>query len=75
MSQSLLQALIEVGFGALCFGGDYLTAFHRHAQPVARRNDQARFGSLQLTDRQMGMGRAAERTDEVGSGMRREGSL
>src|SRR5262249_39025885 len=33
---------------------------HRHAQQMARRNDQARRRSLQLADRQMGMGRTAK---------------
>jgi hypothetical protein len=33
---------------------------HRDAQSVARRNDQTRCRPLQLADRQMGMGRAAE---------------
>ena len=46
---------------------------HRDAQSVAGRDDQARCCPLQLADRQMGMGRAAERTEDVESGVRREG--
>jgi hypothetical protein len=64
----LLQFIIVAAFGALCFGGGYLTAF------IVTRNhwrdeDQAWRRPLQLADRQMGMGRAAERTDDVGSAM------
>jgi hypothetical protein len=58
----LLQSIIVVGFGALCFGVGYLTA-DRHAQPLARRNDQALFRPLQLVHRQMGMGRTTERIE------------
>src|SRR6516164_7651321 len=43
--------------------------FHCYAQPLARRYDQARPRPLQLAHWQMGMGRAAERTDGVGSAM------
>ena len=61
----LLQFIIVVAFGALCFGCGCLTAFI-----VTRnhwRDDQAWPRPLQLAHRQMEMGRAAERTDEVGS--------
>jgi hypothetical protein len=47
---------------------------HRNAQQTARRNDQTRCRPLQLADRQMGMGRAAERTEDVESGVRCDGS-
>ena len=62
MSQLLLQVLIVVGFGALCFGFGYLTAFfvtrnRWRDEMITRRRP------LQLADRQMGMGRAAERSE------------
>ena len=60
-----LQVGLVVAFGALCFGCGCLTAFI-----VTRnhwRDDQAWPRPLQLAHRQMEMGRAAERTDEVGS--------
>jgi len=65
MNQLPLQVVIVVAFGALCFGGGYLTAFI-----VTRnhwRDDQTWPRPPQLAHRQMEMGRAAERTDEVGS--------
>src|SRR6516164_7995222 len=39
---------------------------HRDPQSVARRNDQAWRRPLPLADRQMGLGEAAERADDVG---------
>ena len=59
----LLQFIIVAAFGALCFGCGYLIAF------VVARNRwrdemiKARCRRLQLADRQMGMGRVAERIE------------
>jgi hypothetical protein len=59
MMSEQLQFIIVVVFGALCFGGGYLTAFI-----VTRnkwRDEMVKRGvALQLGDRQMGMGRAAK---------------
>ena len=56
-----LQFIIVVGFGALCFGCGYLTAFivtrNKWRDEMIKRG-VARYN---LADRQMGMGRAAER--------------
>jgi hypothetical protein len=60
MSQLLLPALIVVAFGAV-LRLRLPRCFHRDAQELARRNDQAQRRPLQLADRQMGMGGAAER--------------
>src|SRR5262249_34376493 len=46
---------------------------HRDAQQMARRNDQARRRSLQLANRQMGMGRASQRTEILNEPARRIG--
>ena len=68
MRELLLQFGIVVAFGAFCFGCGYFIAFI-----VTRnkwRDEMIKRGvALQLADRQMGMGRAAERTDDVGSTM------
>jgi hypothetical protein len=61
MSEQLQQFIIVAAFGGLCFGCGYLIAY------VVTRNKwrdemiKARRRPLQLDDRQMGMGRAAER--------------
>jgi len=64
MSQLLLQVVLVVVFAALCFGCGYLTAF------IVTRNQWRdemikRHRPLQLAHRQMGMGRAAERTHDL----------
>jgi hypothetical protein len=63
-----VQFIIVVAFGALCFGCGYLVAFivtrNKWRDEMIRRG-AARF----ITDRQMGMGRAAKETEGVGSSM------
>jgi len=75
MSELLRQVLIDCG----CVRRGLLRlriphGLHRHTQPLARRNDQARYRPLQLADWQMGMGRAVERTEYVEGAVRRGGS-
>ena len=68
MSDEVLQFIIVVGFGALCFGCGCLTAFI--VTRTKFRNEMIKRGrSLQSADRQMGMGRAAKATEDVGSAM------
>jgi hypothetical protein len=51
-------------FGSRVMGWPWLPdRLLRHTQWLARRNDQAPCRPLQLADRQMGMGRAAERSE------------
>jgi hypothetical protein len=63
MSQLLLQVLIVVAFGAFCFGLPH--RLHRHTQPLARRNDQARCRPLPLADGRLGMGAVKRAIDEA----------
>jgi hypothetical protein len=65
----LLQFIIVVAFGALCFGCGYLTAFivtrNKFRDEMIKRG-VARYNSQ--TGKWEG-GRAAERTEDVGSAM------
>ena len=56
----LLQFIIVAAFGAFCFGCGYLTAYIVSRNRWRDEMIKTRCRPLQLADRQMGMGRAAE---------------
>jgi len=60
MSEPLLEFIIVLALGALCFGCGYLTAFI--VTRTKFRNEMIKRGAarLRLGDRQMGLGKAAE---------------
>jgi len=63
MNQLALQVFIVGAFGAICFGCGYLTALIITRNQWRDEMNQARRRAVQLADRQMGMGRAAERIE------------